>query len=290
MMGYTRNARTALFVERIAPVQINYLGFPSTMALDAMDYIVGDAVVIPDDLTDAFGEKVIRLPGSFQPNDNARVITDCGDTRATLGLPEDAFVFCCFNQNYKFGPAEFDIWMRLLREVEGSVLWLRNYNDAADANLRREAEARGIDPARLIFAPSVASHNQHLARIRHADLFLDTFTYGAHTTASDALWGGLPVLTMVGSQFAARVGASLLIAMELPELITFDRDEYFERALHLARAPDELADLRARVEANRATHSLYDTVGYTRKIERAFEAVHARRMAGLAPDHVTIEE
>lgn len=230
---------------------------------------------------------MIRLPGSYQPNDDRRAIVECGDTRESLGLPPEGFVFCCFNQNYKITPREYDIWMRLLREVDGSVLWLMNGGATGEGNLRREAEARGVDPARLIFAPG-RPHHQHLARLRHADLFLDTFCYNAHTTASDAMWGGLPVLTRVGHQFAARVGASLVTAMGMPDMVAADDQAYHDKALAIARSPALLAELRARVAANRLTQPLYDTRGYARQIERAYTLVHERRIAGLAPEHVTV--
>lgn len=287
LKGYTQHSRSRLFVQRMAPVQVSYLGYPGSMGADFIDYIIADDVVLPPADHRFYTEKVVTLPGSYQPNDDRRPIIGSGATRGELGLPDDGFVFCCFNQNYKISPAEFDIWMRLLAQVEHSVLWLLRSNDWAAANLRREAEARGIDPARLIFAPSLP-HSEHLGRLRHADLFLDTFNVNAHTTASDALWAGLPVLTKAGRQFAARVCASLVHAIGLPELVTTTPAEYEMRALEMATRPDLLAQLRERLAANRLTHPLFDTAGYARRLEAAYEAMHRRRAQGLAPADIAI--
>ncbi|MCE7795619.1 tetratricopeptide repeat protein [Sphingobium sufflavum] len=287
LKGYTANTRMNLFAERVAPVQIAWLGYPGTVGGDFMDYIIADSVVIPHGSEHHYSEKVIRLPGSYQANDNRRAIGACPDDRTALGLPAAGFVFCCFNQNYKIGPAEFDIWMRLLKQVEGSVLWLIRSNALVEANLRKEAIRRGVRPERLVFADK-APHADHLARHRHADLFLDTFAVNAHTTASDSLWGGLPVLTLAGEQFAARVAASLLAAIDLPDLITHTAADYEARALELARSPEKLAEVRARLAANRLTTPLFDTVAHTRQIEAAYTATHQRHRDGLAPDHMLL--
>jgi predicted O-linked N-acetylglucosamine transferase (SPINDLY family) len=287
LKGYTTDSRTELFASRLAPVQISFLGYPGSLGADFMDYIIADPVVIPEGESLHYSEKIIRLPGSYQANDNHRVIGDsCGD-RASFGLPSEGFVFCCFNQTYKIGPREFDIWMRLLHNVKGSVLWLFRSNRRAEDNLRREAATRGINPERLIFAQKLPNA-EHLARHRHADLFLDTFAVNAHTTASDALWGGLPVLTMAGRQFAARVGASLLTAIGLPDLITSSEAEYEAKAIELALSPDRLALAKKRLDENRTTYPLFDTIGYARHIEAAFEAVHRRHQDGLQPEHMSI--
>jgi predicted O-linked N-acetylglucosamine transferase (SPINDLY family) len=288
LKGFTKDSRAHYFAARIAPVQINYLGYPGSMGMPTMDYILADHVVIPQGYEAGYSEKIIRLAGSYQPNDDQRAIAEISEGRQSFGLPESGFVFCCFNQSYKIGPAEFDVWMRLLREVEGSVLWLLRGSTKAQANLRKEAAARGVDPDRLVFA-ALSPHAQHLARMRFADLFLDTFNVNAHTTASDALWGGLPVLTLAGHQFAARVGASLVEAVGMPEMIVRTEDEYFAKALELARSPEKLAALTAKLAANRRTHPLFDTIGYARRIEAAYEAVHQRRMDGLAPVDIDID-
>ncbi|MET0364308.1 MAG: tetratricopeptide repeat protein [Sphingobium sp.] len=287
LKGYTRDARMKLFAMRMAPVQIAYIGYPGSVGGANIDYIIGDSVVIPAGDEQHYSERVIRVPGTYQANDDRRVIGACPNDRTRLGLPATGFVFCCFNQSYKIGPAEYDIWMRLLHQVEGSVLWLIQSNQWSDDNLRKEAQARGIDPARIIFAEKV-DHAPHLARHRHADLFLDTFAVNAHTTTSDALWGGLPVVTMMGKQFAARVAASLLTAIDLPDLITTSPADYEAKVLDLARSPEKLAEVKARLEANRLTTALFDTVTHTRHIESAYRAAHQRHVNGLAPDHITI--
>jgi predicted O-linked N-acetylglucosamine transferase (SPINDLY family) len=287
LKGYTQHSRSRLFVHRMAPVQINYLGFPGSMGAGFIDYLLADRVVVPEAERRFYDESLIYLPDSYQPNDDRRPIIESDATRAELGLPEDGFVFCCFNQNYKISPREFAIWMGLLAEVEGSVLWLLRSNEWAEANLRREAAARGVDPARLVFAPTLP-HAEHLGRLKHADLFLDTFNVNAHTTASDALWAGLPVLTRAGRQFAARVCASLVNAVGLPELVTDSDGSYAARALDLARDPSRLAALRARLAENRLTHPLFATAAYARRLEAAYEAVHRRRVEGLAPADMSI--
>ena len=285
--GFTRNARTELFARRVAPLQINYLGYPGTMGAPFMDYIVGDALVTPPEWRDHYAERLIRMPGSYQPNDNQRPVIVPPGGRNAHGLPEDGFVFCCFNAAKKITPVEFDIWMRLLCEVPGSVLWLFASNRWIDARLRAEAAQRGVDPARLVFAPFMA-HHEHLGRQRHADLFLDTFVYNAHTTASDALWGGLPLVTMAGKTFQARVAASLLTAAGLPELITHTPEAYAALALELARTPARLAELRAKLAANLPTCPLFDTAGYARALESAYTAIVERYRAGLPPADILL--
>ena len=219
LMGFTKDNRLGVLARRAAPIQVNYLGYPGTMGAPYMDYILADATVIPEHHDAFYAERVVRLPGTYQINDNRRAVSQHTPTRGECGLPQNAFVFCCFNNPQKITPEIFDIWMRLLRATEGSVLWLIAGNAKAAANLRLEAEKRGVAPERLIFAPK-ASVADHLARHRLADLCLDTLPYNAHTTASDALWAGLPVLTCLGETFAGRVAASLLKAIGLDALIT----------------------------------------------------------------------
>ncbi|WP_225204809.1 tetratricopeptide repeat protein [Novosphingobium huizhouense] len=287
LKGYTYQGRTAIFAHRPAPVQLSWLGFPGTSGAPFLDYLVADATVVPKPERAHYSERLIVLPGSYQPNDDARAIAPHAPARAELGLPEQGFVFCCFNSLYKIGPREFDIWMRLLSAVEGSVLWLLRPEPAAEANLAREAERRGIDPARLVYADWAAPAD-NLARLARADLFLDTFAYNAHTTASDALWAGVPLVTRPGRAFAARVAASLLHAVGLPELIAPDDVAYEALALDLARDPARLAQARARLAANRTTTPLFDTAGHTAALERAYVAVHERRLAGLPPEDVSL--
>ena len=268
--GFTRNARLGVFARRAAPIQINYLGYAATMGADYYDYIIADRTVIPPEHVEFYSEKVAWLPHSFLANDAARPIADRTPSRGELGLPDQGVVFCCFNQSFKIGPTVFDVWMRLLREVNGSVLWLKENDAIATCNLRREAERRGVAPERLVFAPAVQLIAEHLARHRQADLFLDTLNYNAHTTACDALWAGLPVVTCLGSTFAGRVGASLLQAVGLSELVTTSLADYEALALKLATDPARLRELRERLARNRTTHPLFDTKRFTRHIEAAY--------------------
>jgi protein O-GlcNAc transferase len=276
LMGFTKDNRLGVASRRAAPVQVNYLGYPGTMGVSYMDYILADATVIPEDHDAFYAERVVRLPGTYQINDNRRAISERTPTRGECGLPQNAFVFCCFNNPQKITPEIFDIWMRLLRAKDNSVLWLFASNAKAVANLRLEAEKRGVAVERLIFAPK-ASVPDHLARHRLADLCLDTLPYNAHTTASDALWAGLPVLTCLGETFAGRVAASLLKAIGLDALITRTLAEYEALAQRLSCEPAYLAALKDRLIRNRDTFPLFDTQSATRHIETAY-----RTMADIA--------
>jgi predicted O-linked N-acetylglucosamine transferase (SPINDLY family) len=272
LMGFTKDHRLGVLARRAAPIQVNYLGYPGTTGAPYMDYILADATVIPEDHDAFYAERVVRIPGTYQINDNRRAIGQRTPTREECGLPQNAFVFCCFNNPQKITPEIFDIWMRLLQATEGSVLWLITGIAKAAANLRLEAEKRGVAPERLIFAPK-ASVADHLARHRLADLCLDTLPYNAHTTASDALWAGLPVLTCLGETFAGRVAASLLKAIGLDALITRTLAEYEALALRLARDPAYLAALKDTLNRNRDTSLLFDTQGATRHIEAAYQTM-----------------
>lgn len=282
LQGYTKGCRPGILSHRAAPVQVNYLGYPGTMGADYIDYIIGDRIVIPHEHHPYYAEKVVRLPDCYQVNDSKRRIAERAPTRADLGLPDEGFVFCCFNNNYKIAPRVFELWMRLLYKVEGSMLWLLEDYEAAARNLRQEAEQRGVAPERLIFAPRVKME-EHLARQRLADLFLDTLPYNAHVTASDALWAGLPVLTRVGSTFAGRVAASLLYAVGLPELITSSWEDYEAMAMKLAVDSKLLADVRAKLARNRATHPLFNTDRCRRHIEAAYITMWERYQRGEPP-------
>jgi predicted O-linked N-acetylglucosamine transferase (SPINDLY family) len=273
--GHTQNGRPGIFAHRAAPVQVNYLGYPATSGSACMDYILADAVVAPFADQPAYSEAIVHLPGSYFVQDNGRAMP-APLVRHDAGLPETGIVFCCFNQSWKLTAPLFDIWMRLLGEVAGSVLWLRDPGDTARANLRREAQVRGIDPDRLVFAGS-ADPSQHMARLQLADIFLDTLPYNAHATASDALWAGVPVVTCKGETFAGRVGASLLLAAELPELVTASFAEYEALALTLAQNPAALAALREKLARNKAKAPLFDTDRSCRNLETAY-----RRMMELA--------
>ncbi len=287
LKGFTGNARTGIFALRPAPVQVNYLGYPGTMGAPYMDYLIADPTLIPLEHQPYYTEKIAYLPDSYQVNDSHRQISARLYTRSEVGLPEAGFVFCCFNNNYKITPVVFDIWMQLLKQVEGSVLWLYEGNPWATQNLLSEAAKRGVAPERLVFAKRM-DLPEHLARHRLADLFLDTFYCNAHTTASDALWAGLPVLTLLGDTFAGRVAASLLNAIGLPELITHTHDEYKTLALALATQPDKLALLRQQLAKNRTTQPLFNTERYTRHIEEAYTRMWQRHQEALVPEHMYV--
>ena len=280
--GYFGRARHHLFAARPAAVQVNYLGFPGTTGMPFIDYLIADEVVIPSDAQAHYTEKVVYLPDSYQPNDSQRQVASQPATRAEAGLPQDAFVFCCMNNVYKIMPVVFDVWMRLLQRVPGSVLMLYSNTAETQDNLRHEAAARGVDPARLIFGPPLPN-DQHLARLRLCDLFLDTLPYNAHTTGSDALWAGLPVLTCMGQTFPSRVGASLLQAVGLPELVTQSLDDYEALAVRLATEPGLLSALRQKLSNQLRSAPLYDTPRYTRHLEAAYSHMVERARQGLPP-------
>ena len=282
LMGFTKNSRLGLFAYGLAPVQISYLGYPGTLGANFIDYIIADSVIIPKDKRKNFSEKIIYLPNSFMPNDNTRVISQKTITRMESGLPSEKFVFCCFNQFYKISPKEFDIWMRLLRKVDDSVLWLKSSNLLAKKNLKLEAEKRNVSPNRLIFAKALP-HAEHLSRLRLADLFLDTFNYNAHSTASDALWAGLPVVTKLGEGFASRVAGSLLHAIGVSELVTENEQDYESLALHLARNPDVLLTIKKKIKANRLSHPLFDTERYTKDLETGYAKAYQNYYDGHLP-------
>jgi protein O-GlcNAc transferase len=288
LKGFTLDARTGIFALRPAPIQVNYLGYPGTMGADYIDYILADPVVIPKEHQSCYTEKIVYLPDTYQVNDSGRRVTQCTPTRAEAGLPENGFVFCSFNQSYKITATVFDIWVHLLRRVEGSVLWLLGDNAAVMRNLQREASERGISPERLVFAPR-AKMEDHLARHRLADLFLDTLPYNAHTTASDALWAGLPVLTCMGASFAGRVGASLLGAIGLPELITHSLAEYEALALKLATESGMLVDIKAKLARNRESFPLFDIDRFRRHIEAAYMTMWERYQRGESPASFEVE-
>jgi len=292
LMGFTLHCRTGIFSHRAAPIQVSYLGLPATMGCDAIDYLIADATLIPESSRQYYSEKIVYMPDSFQATNSTVAPDSVACTRAGEGLPEHGFVFCCFNLNSKIGPATFDIWMRILDRVPGSVLWLLQDNPWSAENLRQQAVLRGIDPGRLIFAKRVPLA-QHLSRQRLAGLFLDTFPFNAGATASPALWAGLPVLTCMGQTFAGRMAASLLRAMSLPEstlaeLIATSEQEYEARAIELALDPERLRQLRERLDRNRRTTPLFDTAAFTRHLEAAYTAMFARLQSHLPPDHIHI--
>jgi predicted O-linked N-acetylglucosamine transferase (SPINDLY family) len=285
--GYFGEERTGVFSLVPAPIQVNYLGFPGTLGSNYMDYIIADRCVIPSGRESFYSEKIVYLPECYQANDDKRCISERIFTRTECALPAKAFVFCCFNNSYKITPDVFDCWMHILRQVEGSVLWLIEDNPAAATNLRREAAARKVNPERLVFAKRIALPD-HLARHRLADLFLDTLPYNAHTTASDALWAGLPVLTRIGETFPGRVAASLLQAIGLSELITSSREAYQDLAIELAANPQKLLVVKDKLAENRRKASLFNTRLFTHRIEAAYKAMYERYRARLSPAHIDV--
>jgi predicted O-linked N-acetylglucosamine transferase (SPINDLY family) len=277
LKGFTRDTRTSILALRPAPVQVNYLGYPGTLGAELCDYIISDSFVTPDSVTGDYAEAFALLPHCYQPHGRKALIDPAPD-RASAGLPLDGFVFCCFNQAFKLTPDTFGVWCRLLDAVPASVLWLLA-SSSAEGNLRNEALRRGIAASRLIFAPDLPQ-SRHLARLQLADLVLDTAPYGAHTTASDALWAGVPLITRPGSTFASRVAGSLLSAVGLPELIVDREDDYFELALALASNPNSLAELRSKLAFNRLTTPLFDVEAYTAALEKLYLEMWRRRASG----------
>lgn len=287
LKGHTQGSRLGILSKLAAPVQIHYLGYPGTLGTNFIDYLVADNTLIPEEHQSFYSEKIIYMPDVYQVNDRSRKLASLNDSRADHELPDNCFVFCCFNNNWKITPDVFDIWMRLLDKVRDSVIWLFEDNATASANLRQAAAIRNVSPNRLVFAKR-KTHSEHLARHRHADLFLDTFYYNAHTTASDALWAGLPMITKLGETYASRVGASLLRAVGLPELVVETTEAYEELALDFALNPEKLFRIKQKLEKSRFEAPLFDTPRFTKNLETAYEAVWARHQAGMAPDHILL--
>ncbi len=284
--GYTESARCGILTYRAAPLQVSYLGYPGTTGAEWVDYIIADSIVAPDADAGFYSETIARLAHCYLPADRKRRIAPVTPSRMALGLPRDGFVFCCFNNNYKFNPEIFGIWMRLLKAVEDSVLWLLTPDAAAVANLRREAVARGVAENRLVFAPYAPADADHLARLRSADLFLDTLPYNAHATANDALWAGLPVITCEGHTFPGRVAASQIKALGLPELISASLADYEALALSLARDRAALSALKLKLARLRNTAPLFDTEAYTRDLESLYLTMWQRQQEGLKPEPI----
>ena len=286
--GFTQYSRTGIFSEGSAPIQVNYLGYLGTLAAEYMDYIIADRTLIPEYYQRYYSEKVVYLPNSYQVNVSKRKISKISLTRHDVGLPNTGFVFLCFNNNYKITPYTFSGWMRILEAVEGSVLWLRESNRSAANNLKKEATKSGINEDRLIFAKQLPVA-EHFSRFQLADLFLDTLPYNAHTTTSDALRMELPVLTCMGNSFASRVAASLLNAVNLPELITTTQEQYESLAIELATNPEKLKIIKDKLVNNLPTAPLYDTPLFTRHLESAYLTMYDRYQHGLDPDHIYVE-
>lgn len=287
LMGFTLNSRLDLLARGLAAIQVDFIGYPGTIGADFIDYVLADRFVLPDDAQAFYTEQIVRLPDCYQPND----VESGGEpalTRAQCGLPDTGFVFCCFNGNLKITPRMFDVWMRLLQRVPGSVLWLVKDSPETERNLQREAEARGIDPARLVFADRVP-RTEYLARLRCADLFLDTFPWNAHGTASNALWADLPIVTYAGRCLQTRVAGSLLRAVGLPELITASFEQYEALAFTLASEPARLADIKQRLAHNRKTSPVFDIGRHARHLEAAYEEMVAISRRGEKPRPIAVE-
>jgi predicted O-linked N-acetylglucosamine transferase (SPINDLY family) len=287
LTGYYDQSRPNLFANRLAPIQVSYLITPGTLGMDYWDYLIADRIVVPEEHYEHFAEKIVQLPGSYFTFDSGQQISTKIYSRQELQLPQNSFVFCCFNSSYKITPETFDIWMRVLNQVPGSVLWLFESNPTSPINLRNEARARGIDPGRLIFS-KVAKIEEHLARQQQADLFLDTWPCNAHTTACDALFSGVPVLTYLGKSFASRVAASMLTALDLTELIADTPQDYEAKAVALARDPGQIADLRSRLQNQRTSSSLFQGKVKAKELEAAYSAMMARHLQDLPPMHFQV--
>jgi predicted O-linked N-acetylglucosamine transferase (SPINDLY family) len=289
LTGFTTNSRFGIFIERCAPIQVNFLGYPGTLGSNHHDYIIADKILIPKENQKDYSEKIIYLPNSFLVNDSTKKISKKIFTREELGLPKNGFVFCCFNQSYKITPVIFDIWMRLLKKVEGSVLWLTEDNQIALNNLKSEAEKRNVNHEKLIFAKRMPSLADHLARHKCADLFIDTIPFNAITTANDALWAGLPVLTRAGESFSSRVGASMLNAVELNELITLTEKDYETLAIELATNPERLKQIKKKLEKNKLIKPLFNTKLFTKNIESAYTMMHEKYLKNLPLENIEIK-
>lgn len=285
LTGLTNASRFGIFAARAAPVQVNFLGYPGTMGADFMDYIIADPVIIPEGLREHYSEKVAYMP-CYQPNDRLRP-PHRPERRSDHKLPENGFVFCCFNDTYKILPGRFELWMRILKQVEGSILWLLARDPHTEANFAKEAAAHGIGPDRIIFAAR-QPHDLHISRHQLVDIFLDTGPYNAHTTSSDALWAGVPVLTLAGRSFAARVAASLVTRAGVPELVTTSDEEYVSLAVRLAHDPAMLESIKNKIRAARTESPLFDVVRFTRDLEQLYEEMNRRRLEGLPPDHIVL--
>jgi len=286
--GYTQDCRTSIFSYKAAPIQVNYLGYPGTMGAPYMDYIIADPTLIPPENQQHYSEKIAYLPHTYQANDRKRKISTTPFKRSDFDLPENSFIFCCFNNNFKLTPQTLDSWCRILKAVEGSILWLYEGHEKTRSNLSKEFTKRGLASERLIFAKRVPS-DEHLARYQLADLFLDTLPYNAHTTTSDALWAGTPVLTLIGKTFAGRVAASLLKAIGMDELISKSIEEYETRAIELAHHPEKLKVIKQRLQANRGTTPLFNAPLFTKHIESAYTIMYERYQDDLSPEHLWVK-
>ena len=289
LTGFTQHCRSNILAYRAAPIQVSYLGYPGSMGMESVDYVIADHILIPEENRKFYSEKVIYMPHSYQVSDNQRAIPTTDFTRLDAGLPDKGFVFCCFNKNYKITLREFNIWIRLLNKVEGSVLWLQHSNKWSEVNLKKTAQAQGLDSTRLIFAEP-CKYSEYLTRMTKADLFLDTFNYNAGAIANDALWCSLPIVTKQGHSYAARMASSLLSAIGLPELITTNEKSYEQVALSLATNPKKLEAIKTKLSVNKDSLPLFDTVRFTRNIETAYLQIYEQYSSGKKPEHLVVKE
>jgi predicted O-linked N-acetylglucosamine transferase (SPINDLY family) len=287
--GYTAGRKSEIFCSRVAPIQVNYLGYPGTMGADFMDYIIADKIVIPKEYMEKYSEKIVYLPNSFMVNDRLKKISEQKLTRSDFGLKDDQFVFCCFNAVYKITEEIFKTWMNILNKVSNSILWLKEPNEIAKNNIIKEFEKNGIYPERVSFL-KFSEHSAYLATHRLADLYLDTFPYNAHSMASESLWAGLPLITLIGKSFHTRVAASILNAINLPELITNSLEEYEKLAIELALNPQKLKNIKNKLNSNIKTAPLFDTPPYTKNLESAYKKMYERYQSDQKPDHIYINE
>ena len=285
LKGYTAEGRVGIFSYRAAPVQVSFLGYPGTLGVAYMDYLIADRILITSEYQGFYNEKIVYMPDTYQVNEQWRTMPEVKLDKKSLGLPDKGFVYCCFNNNYKMTPVMLDSWVRILKEVPESILWLFQDNDLAAENLCKEVARRNLDPSRLVFAKKMNSA-EHLSRHRFADLFLDTLPCNAHTTARDALWAGLPVLTQIGRSFSARVAASLVTAVGLPELVVENRKSYEDKAIELAIASEKISELKLKLKNNLEASPLFDTQKYTRNIERAYQLMFERYQNDSGSDHI----
>jgi protein O-GlcNAc transferase len=289
LMGHTRGNRLAICALRPAPVQVSYLGFLGTTGAAFMDYFITDKIVTPEDQFIYYSEKLVFLPDCYQINDHLQKISEKQWHKQECGLPSECFVFCSFNQPYKIDPCMFDTWMRILRRIPQSVLWLLNQNSTATKNLQRRAQAQGILPSRLIFADALPLKD-HLARLRLADLALDTRIYNGGATTSNALWSGVPVITLQGNHFVSRMSSSSLSAVGLSELVTHDLKAYEALAVELAGSPGKLQAIRKKLARNRLTHPLFDTPRFVKNLEHAYQAMWKIFAGGQSPQSIEVVE
>ena len=288
LKGYTRGSRPKIFLQGCAPIQVSYLGYPGTMASSNIDYLIADKTLIPEDKQQYYSEKIVYMPHSYQANATKRIISNVAVSRDDFGLPKSGFIFCCFNNSYKITPSVFISWMRILSKVDGSVLWLLENDKEVSKSLKKEAEKLNINSNRLIFSEMLPIE-KHLNRMRLADLFLDTLPYNAHTTASDSLRMGVPVLTCIGNSFAGRVAASLLNAVNLPQLITQNYEEYESLAIKLGSNSTEFKEINQRLALNLAEAPLFEANLFTKNIESAYSMIYERYHTGHKPENIYLK-